>query len=64
MPLADAAAAELAHELELPDDANDADEGALLYNAVGVRIDELPITPEKVLRALRSQGGARPQARR
>ena len=29
--------------------------------ARGVRIDELPITPEKVLRALRAQGGARPQ---
>ena len=29
-----------------------------IFNAVGVRIDELPITPEKVLRALRAQGGA------
>jgi hypothetical protein len=29
-----------------------------------VRIDELPITPEKVLRAIKAQGGARPQARR
>ena len=35
-----------------------------IFNAVGVRIDELPITPEKVLRALRAQGGAKPQARR
>ena len=35
-----------------------------VFNAVGVRIDELPITPEKVLRALKAQGGARPQARR
>ena len=32
-----------------------------VFNAVGVRVDELPITPEKVLRALRAQGGARPQ---
>ena len=35
-----------------------------IFNAVGVRIDELPITPEKVLRAIRAQGGARPQPRR
>jgi CO/xanthine dehydrogenase Mo-binding subunit len=35
-----------------------------IFNAVGVRIDELPITPEKVLRAIKAQGGARPQARR
>ena len=35
-----------------------------IFNAVGVRVDELPITPEKVLRAIKSQGGARPQARR
>jgi CO/xanthine dehydrogenase Mo-binding subunit len=35
-----------------------------IFNAVGVRIDDLPITPEKVLRALHAQGGARPQARR
>ena len=35
-----------------------------IFNVVGVRIDELPITPEKVLRALRAQGGAKPQARR
>ena len=32
-----------------------------VFNAVGVRIDELPITPEKILRALAAQGGARPQ---
>ena len=35
-----------------------------IFNAVGVRIDELPITPEKVLRAIKAQGGARPQPRR
>jgi CO/xanthine dehydrogenase Mo-binding subunit len=35
-----------------------------VYNAVGVRIDDLPITPEKILRGLRANGGARPQARR
>jgi CO/xanthine dehydrogenase Mo-binding subunit len=35
-----------------------------VFNAVGVRIDELPITPEKILRALQAQGGAKPQARR
>ena len=35
-----------------------------IFNAVGVRIDDLPITPEKVLRAIRAQGCARPQARR
>jgi CO/xanthine dehydrogenase Mo-binding subunit len=34
-----------------------------VYDAVGVRIDDLPVTPEKVLRALRAQGGARPRAR-
>jgi len=27
-------------------------------------MDELPITPERVLRAIKAQGGARPQARR
>jgi CO/xanthine dehydrogenase Mo-binding subunit len=31
-----------------------------VFDAVGVRIDELPITPEKILRALRARGaGAR-----
>jgi CO/xanthine dehydrogenase Mo-binding subunit len=35
-----------------------------VFNAVGVRIDELPITPEKVLRGIKNNGGARPQARR
>ena len=35
-----------------------------IFNAVGVRIDDLPITPEKVLRAIRAQGGAKPQTRR
>ena len=29
-----------------------------------VRIDDLPMTPEKILRAIKAQGGARPQARR
>jgi hypothetical protein len=27
-------------------------------------MDELPITPERVLRAIKAQGGARPQTRR
>ena len=35
-----------------------------IFNAVGVRVDDLPITPEKVLRGIRAQGGARPQTRR
>ena len=35
-----------------------------VYNAVGVRVDALPITPEKVLRGIQANGGARPQARR
>ena len=34
-----------------------------VYNAVGVRCDSLPITPEKVLRGIRANGGARPQGR-
>jgi CO/xanthine dehydrogenase Mo-binding subunit len=34
-----------------------------VYDAVGVRIDELPVTPEKVLKALRAQGGPRPRQR-
>lgn len=34
-----------------------------VYDAVGVRIDDLPVTPEKVLRGLRALGGARPRAR-
>ncbi|MEM7422426.1 MAG: molybdopterin cofactor-binding domain-containing protein [Pseudomonadota bacterium] len=34
-----------------------------VYNAVGVRCDALPITPEKVLRGIRAIGGARPQGR-
>jgi CO/xanthine dehydrogenase Mo-binding subunit len=34
-----------------------------IYDAVGVRIDELPATPEKVLRGLRALGGARPRNR-
>ena len=29
-----------------------------VFNAVGVRIDELPITPEKVLRAIKAKNGA------
>lgn len=32
-----------------------------VYDAVGVDIDMLPVSPERVLRALREQGGARPQ---
>ena len=32
-----------------------------VYNAVGVRVDALPITPEKVLRGIQAQGGARPR---
>jgi CO/xanthine dehydrogenase Mo-binding subunit len=32
-----------------------------VYNAVGVRCDALPITPEKVLRGIQANGGARPQ---
>jgi CO/xanthine dehydrogenase Mo-binding subunit len=35
-----------------------------IYNAVGVRCDRLPITPEKVLRGLRANGGARPPQNR
>jgi CO/xanthine dehydrogenase Mo-binding subunit len=34
-----------------------------IYDAVGVRIDDLPASPEKVLRGLRAQGGARPRGR-
>jgi hypothetical protein len=30
-----------------------------VYNAVGVRIDEVPITPEKVLRALKDKARGR-----
>ncbi len=30
-----------------------------VYNAIGVRIDEVPITPEKVLKALREKGRGR-----
>ncbi|MEZ5738892.1 MAG: molybdopterin cofactor-binding domain-containing protein [Burkholderiaceae bacterium] len=32
-----------------------------VFNAVGVRVTELPITPEKILRGLRELGGAQPQ---
>ena len=35
-----------------------------VFNAVGVRCDKLPITPEKVLRGIRQNGGARPQGQR
>ena len=35
-----------------------------VYNAVGVRVDDLPITPEKILRGILANGGARPQGRR
>ncbi|MFN7002079.1 MAG: xanthine dehydrogenase family protein molybdopterin-binding subunit [Roseinatronobacter sp.] len=34
-----------------------------VYDAVGVRIDELPVTPEKVLRELKALGGAKPRQR-
>ena len=34
-----------------------------VYDAVGVRIDDLPVTPEKVLRALQAPGGAKPRRR-
>ncbi len=34
-----------------------------IYDAVGVRIDDLPVTPEKVLRGLRALGGAKPRRR-
>ncbi|WP_419911707.1 xanthine dehydrogenase family protein molybdopterin-binding subunit [Hoeflea sp.] len=32
-----------------------------VYDAVGVRIDELPVTPEKVLRGIKDNGGAKPR---
>ena len=32
-----------------------------VYNAVGVRCDSLPITPEKILRGMQANGGAQPQ---
>lgn len=35
-----------------------------IYDAVGVRCDQLPITPERVLRGLRANGGARSRAMR
>ena len=35
-----------------------------VFNAVGVRVTALPITPEKVLRGLKANGGARPGPRR
>ncbi len=35
-----------------------------IFDAVGVRIDEMPITPDKVLQALRAQGEGRGAARR
>ena len=34
-----------------------------VFNAVGVRITDLPITPEKVLRGIKANGGALPQRR-
>jgi CO/xanthine dehydrogenase Mo-binding subunit len=34
-----------------------------VFNAVGVRINELPITPEKILRALKERSGAAARAR-
>ena len=35
-----------------------------VFNAIGVRVTELPITPEKILRGLQANGGARPQQRK
>lgn len=35
-----------------------------IYNAIGVRCDTLPITPERILRGLQAIGGARPQGQR
>lgn len=35
-----------------------------VYNAVGVRITDLPITPDKILAGLKANGGARPKGRR
>ncbi len=32
-----------------------------VFNAVGVRVDDLPITPEKILRGIQAIGGAQPQ---
>lgn len=32
-----------------------------VYNAVGVRCDSLPITPEKILRGIQAMGGAQPK---
>ena len=34
-----------------------------IYDAIGLRCDTLPITPEKILGGLREMGGARPPAR-
>jgi CO/xanthine dehydrogenase Mo-binding subunit len=34
-----------------------------VFNAVGVRINDLPITPEKVLRALKARAARRRTAR-
>ena len=49
---------------ELEDDGRMARfNSSVVYNAVGVRVDELPITPEKILRGIRAMGGAKPQAR-
>ena len=36
---------------------------SVLTNPVGVRVNELPITPEKILRALKVQGGGAAHAR-
>jgi CO/xanthine dehydrogenase Mo-binding subunit len=34
-----------------------------IYDAVGVRCDRMPFTPERILRGLRANGGARPKGR-
>ena len=35
-----------------------------VYDAVGVRIDQIPVTPEKILRALAGEGGRQARALR
>jgi len=35
-----------------------------VFNAVGVRVTDLPITPEKILRGIQAMGGAQPQGMR
>jgi CO/xanthine dehydrogenase Mo-binding subunit len=35
-----------------------------VYNAIGIRINDLPITPEKILAALRAKGQVQPEGER